>query len=121
GTVLGGRLRLRGSAVSLYRDDYFGSPVLRPEVVPPGSTVGLPGVDSRRITGQFEWRRTFTSPAGVRYEPFVDGRADIYSVADLPPVLGLDDETITRGRATLGLDVSYPLIRRLNDGADLIV
>lgn len=121
GTVLGGRLRLRGSAVSLYRDDYFGSPVLRPEIVPPGSTVGLPGVDSRRVTGQFEWRRTFTSPAGVRYEPFVDGRTDFYSVADLPPVMGLDDATITRSRATLGLDISYPLIRRLKDGADLIV
>lgn len=121
GEVLGGRLRLRGSAVSLYRDDYFGSPVLRPELTPPGSTLGLPGVDSRRVTGQLDWRRTLISPAGVRYEPFIDVRGDIYSVADLPPVLGLADETITRGRATLGLDVSYPLIRRLSDGADLIV
>ena len=119
--VLGGRLRLRGSAVSLYRDEYFGSPVLRPELVPSGSTVGLPGVDSRRVTGQLDWRRTFTSPAGVRYEPFVDLRGDIYSVADLPPILGLSDETITRSRATAGLDVSYPLIRRLSDGADIIV
>jgi LPS-assembly protein len=119
--ILGGRLRLKGSAVSLYRDAYFGSPVLRPELIPPGSTLGLPGVDSRRMTGQLDWRRAFVAPAGVRYEPFVDGRVDVYSVADLPPVLGLQDETITRGRATLGLDVSYPLIRRLNDGADLIV
>ena len=119
--VLGGRLRLRGSAVSLYRDDYFGSPVLRPEVVPSGSTLGLPGVDSRRVTGQVDWRRTMISAAGIRYEPFVDGRVDVYSVADLPPVLGLEDETITRGRATLGLDVSYPLIRRLSDGADVII
>lgn len=121
GPVLGGRLRLRGSAVSLYRDAYFGSPVLRPEIVPGGSTAGLPGVDSRRVTGQFDWRRTFIAPAGIRYEPFIDGRADIYSVADLPPVLGLRDETITRGRATVGLDVSYPLIRRLSESADLIV
>lgn len=121
GAVLGGRLRLRGSAVSLYRDGYFGSPVLRPEIIPVGSTLGLPGVDSRRVTGQLDWRRSFTSPAGVRYEPFVDGRVDVYSVADLPPILGLEDETITRQRATIGLDVSYPLIRRLSDGADLIV
>ena len=121
GAVLGGRLRLRGSAVSLYRDDYFGSPVLRPEIIPVGSTLGLPGVDSRRVTGQLDWRRSFTSPAGVRYEPFVDGRVDVYSVADLPPILGLEDETVTRQRATIGLDVSYPLIRRLSDGADLIV
>ncbi len=119
--VLGGRLRLRGSAVSLYRERYFGSPVLRPEVIPTGSTVGLPGVDSRRITGQADWRRAFIAPAGVRYEAFFDGRVDVYSVDDLPPVLGLENETITRERATLGLDVSYPLIRRLANGADLIV
>jgi LPS-assembly protein len=119
--VLGGRLRLRGSAVSLYRERYFGSPVLRPEVIPPGSTAGLPGVDSRRISGQLDWRRAFISAAGVRYEPFVDGRVDVYSVDDLPPILGLENETISRQRATVGLDVSYPLIRRLADGADLIV
>jgi LPS-assembly protein len=119
--VLGGRLRVRGSAVSLYRERYFGSPVLRPEVIPTGSTQGLPGVDSRRLTGQIDWRRTFIAPAGVRYESFFDGRVDVYSVDDLPPVLGLENETITRGRATLGLDVSYPLIRRLANGADLIV
>jgi LPS-assembly protein len=119
--VLGGRLRLRGSAVSLYRERYFGSPVLRPEVIPTGSTAGLPGVDSRRISGQFDWRRTFIAPAGIRYETFVDGRVDVYSVDDLPPILGLENETITRERATIGLDVSYPLIRRLADGADLII
>ncbi|MEQ7155344.1 LPS-assembly protein LptD [Brevundimonas aurifodinae] len=119
--VLGGRLRLRGSAVSLYRERYFGSPVLRPEVIPPGPTAGLPGVDSRRISGQLDWRRAFISPAGIRYEPFVDGRVDVYSVDDLPPILGLENETISRQRATVGLDVSYPLIRRLADGADLIV
>jgi LPS-assembly protein len=119
--VLGGRLRLRGSAVSLYRERYFGSPVLRPEVIPTGSTVGLPGVDSRRVTGQIDWRRAFIAPAGIRYEAFFDGRVDVYSVDDLPPALGLENETITRERATLGLDVSYPLIRRLADGADLIV
>ncbi|WGM31571.1 LPS assembly protein LptD [Brevundimonas sp. NIBR11] len=122
GPVLGGRLRLRGSAVSLYRDEYFGSPVLRPEIIPTtASPFGLPGVDSRRVTGQIDWRRTLISPSGIRYEPFVDGRFDVYSVADLPPVLGLEDETITRSRATIGLDVSYPLIRRLSDGADIIV
>ncbi|MBX9617459.1 MAG: LPS assembly protein LptD [Caulobacteraceae bacterium] len=119
--ILGGRLRLKGSAVSLYRDDYFGSPVLRPGVIPTGSTAGLPGVDSRRVTGQFDWRRSLTSPAGIRYDVFIDGRLDAYSVADLPPLPGLTDETITRQRATLGLDLSYPLIRRLGGGADLIL
>lgn len=119
--VFGGRLRLRGSAVSLYRDAFVGSPVLRPQLIPPGPTTGLDGVDSRRITGQLDWRRAFLSPAGVRWEPFVDLRADAYSIGDLPPVLGLDNETVSRTRATGGLDVSWPLIRRLASGADVIV
>ncbi|HYD27120.1 LPS-assembly protein LptD [Brevundimonas sp.] len=118
--VFGGRLRLRGSAVSLYRDDYVGSPVLRPGTIPPGSTLGLPGVDSRRVSGQADWRRTMISPIGVRWEPFVDVRADLYSVADLPPALGLEEEEIGRGRATAGVDVSYPLIRRFG-AADMIL
>src|SRR6478672_9812531 len=85
------------------------------------TVAGLPGVDSRRISGQAEWRRTMISRAGVRWEPFVDLRADAYSIADLPPGMGLEEETIARGRATAGLDVSYPLIRRLGDAADLIL
>ncbi len=121
GPVLGGRLRLRGTAVALYRDDFVGSPVIRPIVTPPGSLLGLPGVDSRRISGQAEWRRAVISPMGVRWEPFVDVRADIYSVGDLPPALGVSDEAITRSRATAGVDVSYPLIRRIGEGADLIL
>lgn len=112
GPVLGGRLRLRGSAVSLQRDDYVGSPVLRREILPTVATAGLPGVDSRRVSAQVDWRRALFSPIGVRWEPFVDLRADLYSIDDLPPALGVDGDTLGRGRATAGLDVSYPLIRR---------
>ncbi len=118
--VLGGRLRLRGSAVSLDRDDYVGSPVLRPELVPPGPVIGLPGVDSRRVSAQADWRRTMFSLMGVRWEPFVDVRGDLYSIEDLPPVMGLEDDIIRRGRATAGVDVSYPLIRRFG-AADIIL
>ena len=121
GPIFGGRLRLKGSAVSLYRDDYVGGPVLRPEIIPAGSTLGLPGVDSRRVSGQLEWRRTVISPIGIRWEPFVDVRADVYSVGDLPAMMGLDEEAISRGRATAGIDVSYPLIRQMGAGADLIL
>ncbi len=121
GPLLGGRLRLRGSAVSLYRDDYVGSPVLRPQIIPAGPTLGLPGVDSRRVSGQAEWRRTLISPLGIRWEPFIDIRGDLYSVSGLPPMLGLEDEAIARGRATTGLDISYPLFRRVGPDADLIL
>lgn len=121
GPVFGGRLRLRGSAASLYRDDFVGSPVLRPEAIPGGQTTGIPGVDSRRVSGQAEWRRALISPLGVRWEPFVDVRADLYSIDDLPPMLGLEAEAFGRGRATAGIDVSYPLIRRMGSDADLIL
>ncbi|MGQ3040892.1 MAG: LPS-assembly protein LptD [Brevundimonas sp.] len=121
GPILGGRLRLKGSAVSLSRDAYVGAPVLRPELIAAGPTAGLGGVDSRRVTLQGEWRRTFFSPGGVRYEPFLDARFDAYSVSDLPPMLNLDDGAVTRGRATAGIDVTYPLIKRLNDTTTLIL
>ncbi|MBB4082726.1 LPS-assembly protein LptD [Brevundimonas lenta] len=119
--VFGGRLRLRGTAVALSRDNYVGSPVLRPGVIPVGPTDDLPGVDTRRISGQVEWRRTMFSPMGIRWEPFIDMRADYYQVEDLPPMLGIEDGDIGRGRATAGIDVSYPLIRRMGPGADLIL
>ncbi|WP_312783960.1 LPS assembly protein LptD [Brevundimonas sp.] len=119
--VFGGRLRLRGSAVALFRDAFVGSPALPPELIPAGPTDGLPGVDSRRVSGQVDWRRTFISPLGVRWEPFVDARLDLYSVSDLPPMMGVESDTFTRGRASAGVDVSYPLYRRLSTDADLIL
>jgi len=120
--VFGGRLRLRGSAVALTRDAYVGFPTLSPDLIPTGPTDGLPGVDSRRITGQVDWRRTLISPMGLRWEPFVDARLDAYSVDDLPPMMGVaSDDVFTRGRASAGVDVSYPLYRRLSTASDLIL
>ena len=118
--VWGGRLRLKGSAVSLYRDNFIGAPVLNPDIVP-AVTTGLSGVDSRRITGQLEWRRAVILPSGLRVEPFVDTRVDLYSMSDLPPMMGIDtDETVTRSRLSAGVDVSYPLIKRTAN-ADIIL
>lgn len=118
--VFGGRLRLKGSAVSLYRDAFVGAPILNPEIVPPVTT-GLAGVDSRRITGQMEWRRAIILPVGMRVEPFVDTRVDLYSMSDLPPMMGVDsDETVSRSRFSAGVDVAYPLIKRIAD-ADIIL
>lgn len=118
--VFGGRLRLKGSAVSLYRDRFVGAPILNPEIVPPDIT-GLGGVDSRRITGQMEWRRAIILPVGIRIEPFIDTRVDLYSMSDLPPMLGIDsDATVSRSRLSAGVDVSYPLVKRVSD-ADIIL
>ncbi|GAA0396501.1 LPS-assembly protein LptD [Brevundimonas terrae] len=121
GPVLGGRLRLQGSAVALTRDAYVGFPTLRPELVQPGPTDGLPGVDSRRVTGKMDWRRVMISPMGLRWEPFVDMRADVYSIDDLPPFLGIDNDTVSRVRTSAGVDVSYPLYRPFAGSGSIIL
>lgn len=112
--VMGGRLRLRGSAVALTRDDYVGVPVLSPAYLVSGPTAGLPGVDSRRASAELDWRRVLISHGGVRYEPFVTARGDVYSISELAP--GAEDESVARFNATIGLDVRYPLIRRFANG-----
>ncbi|MDQ1153828.1 LPS-assembly protein LptD [Brevundimonas sp. SORGH_AS_0993] len=118
--VFGGRLRLKGSAVALYRENFVGAPILNPDLVP-AVTTGLGGVDSRRITGQMEWRRTVILPVGLRVEPFLDTRVDLYSLSDLPPMMGFGgNETVSRSRLSAGVDVSYPLIKR-TAGADIVL
>jgi LPS-assembly protein len=102
--VLGGRLRLTGSAVALTRDESPDNPA-------------LPGVDSRRVTGQADWRRSFIYASGLRVDPFVSVRADEYSLSDVPRTVGtgVHDLNVTRGLATAGADISYPLYRRWRD------
>lgn len=119
GPVFGGRLRVRGSAVVLTRDDYVGAPVLSPDFVVVGPTDGLPGVDSRRASATLDWRRFITTSGGLRLEPFAVARADVYSISEL--TAGADDETVSRTHATLGLDVRYPLIRRFAGGSSLVL
>jgi LPS-assembly protein len=102
--VLGGRLRLTGSAVALTRDQSPDNPA-------------LPGIDSRRVTAQADWRRSFISAAGLRVDPFVSVRADAYSLGDVPRAsgLGVHSTSTGRGLATAGADISYPMYRRWRD------
>jgi LPS-assembly protein len=102
--VLGGRLRLTGSAVALTRDESPDNPA-------------LPGIDSRRITAQADWRRSFISATGLRVDPFVSVRADAYSLGDVPRSsgLGVHSTSTGRGLATAGADISYPVYRRWRD------
>lgn len=103
-SVLGGRLRLTGSAVALTRDQSPDNPA-------------LPGIDSRRVTAQADWRRTFTSTSGLRLDPFISVRGDFYSLGDVPNASGVGAHSGTEGRglATAGADLSYPLYRRWRD------
>jgi LPS-assembly protein len=98
GAVLGGRLRLDASAVALTRDV---SPLLN----------GEPGIDSRRATAGLDWRTNFTFANGLRLSPFVQGRADIYNLANLQPP-SQPNATLARAFGDVGADVSYPLIRQ---------
>ncbi len=101
--LFGGRMRLRGSGVALTREQSPISPELR-----------LPGLDSRRLTGELDWRRPFTSPMGLRVDAFANIRAEIYSLGDVLTGLGPDTRSRTTARplAVAGADVSYPLYRR---------
>lgn len=94
--VFGGRLRLTGSAVVLERKVDLADP-------------SLPGIDNRRATTQLDWRRAYTLKNGLRIEPFASGRVDVYNIADQPPTYSA--HTVGRALGSLGVDLSYPLIR----------
>lgn len=102
-SVAGGRLRLRANAVALERD-------LSPSST---SAIYVPGLDSRRVVAQADWRRGFTTPGGIRLEPFANLRADAYSLGDVP-LEGFGGRNETRLMGTLGADVSWPFYRRFN-------
>ncbi|MGZ5948375.1 MAG: LPS-assembly protein LptD, partial [Caulobacteraceae bacterium] len=106
--VLGGRLRLTGSAVALTRDQSPDTPALN-----------LPGIDSRRVSTGLDWQKTLISPTtGIRVDPFVNLRLDGYSLGDLPAATaGASRPSSTQSRAlgVAGVDVSYPLFRRVSD------
>jgi LPS-assembly protein len=95
--VLGGRLRLDASAAVLTFDQ-------SPENPPP------PNADSRRATIQSDWQRTFTLSNGLRLEPFLKARADLYNLTYLTPPP--TEETVGRAFGTAGLNITYPLIRQ---------
>ena len=110
--IAGGRLRLQGSSVGLYREQSLTNPEQR-----------LPGLDSRRLTSQADWRRPFTMSGGLRVETFVNLRADVYMLDDVLSGTGsnVDDRQMVRGLATAGAHVTYPLFRRLGDNASAII
>lgn len=97
--ILGGRLRVQGSAVALTREQ---SQFVATD----------PGVDSRRATGLVDWRANYTFSSGLRLSPFAQARADYYNVSDNP---GGGDESFGRALGVIGADITYPLYRRDGD------
>ncbi|MDO8322585.1 MAG: LPS-assembly protein LptD [Phenylobacterium sp.] len=107
--IAGGRLRLLGSAVALTRDQSpVGAPPLR-----------LAGLDSRRVTGEADWRATYTAPAGVRISPFLNIRGDAYSLDDLNGVADTS-KTLSRGLLVAGADISWPFVRRFSESTVIL-
>jgi LPS-assembly protein len=107
--VLGGRARLRASAVALERDQAPGSP----------SGVRIPGLDSRRVTGEADWRATWTTRGGLRASPFAELRVDAYSLDDLPST-AVASSSETRALAVVGVDFGWPLFRPIRNGVVVI-
>ena len=103
GPVMGGRLKMRGSAVMLTRDQ---SPVDPTQ----------PGMDSRRASADASWRRDFTLSSGLRASPFLQGRTDVYALSDLDSTAAKDRMTVVRGQGVAGVDLSLPLVKALNRG-----
>lgn len=102
--IAGGQMRFQLDAVGLERD------------ASPASTaaLALPGLDSRRVVGQAEWRAQRTLAGGLRASPYLHVRADAYSLGDVP-IENYGDKTLTRGLITAGLDLRYPFYKRFND------
>ena len=89
-----GQLSLQGSAAVIAREE---------------------GVDSERASLGAEWSTQQVLPGGLLLEPFADARFDYY---------GLDEEfsdsdSETRGLATAGARLSYPMIRQ-GDSFDIL-
>lgn len=110
-TIGGGRLRVHTSAVVLSR-----------EQSQTDLTQRLPGLDSARVTGELDWRRSFTSANGLRVSPFVNMRADAYAIRDILTGVGsaTRKDDMTRGLATAGVDITYPLFKRTKDATIVI-
>ncbi len=109
--VMGGRLRVIGSAVVLSRDQDVR------KVTPLGALLNQT-IDSRRATANADWRLTKTFANGLRVEPFAVARGDLYSVDN--PQAANDQRTVGRTQATVGANLSMPFIRQAG-GASFIL
>ncbi|MFC3078275.1 LPS-assembly protein LptD [Phenylobacterium terrae] len=109
--IAGGRLRLRGSAVGLIREQSHLT--LPGQIASTVDTPYAPGLDSFRSTVEADWRASYTTSAGLRVDPFVQARFDAYRLEDVP---GRDfgSDSVTRGLAVAGVDVSWPFYRRFS-------
>lgn len=99
--ILGGRLRIEGGGVLLDRARAIATDI-------------PPGEDSRRASLGGDWRSSYTFYNGIRVEPFLNTRGDLYNV-DQVSATDTGMHTTARGLATAGFDASWPFFRRNGD------
>jgi LPS-assembly protein len=104
-TLAGGNLRFTGSGVVLTRDQQL-------------QTATGPTDDSRRATGEIDWLRTFILADGIRIDPFVNLRGDVYDISNLS-LSDPGDHAYSRGQATAGVNLAWPFIRQ--QGSESVV
>lgn len=98
---LGGTLQLTGDSVLLDRS--------RQVLTDTG-----PGNSDERATGSADWTSNINLANGMRFQPFVNARADEYYVSNQSPTQ-LGDHTVTRALGTVGVDASWPFFKRQKD------
>lgn len=117
--ILGGRLRLMATGVVLSQSSLSLNPLDPPDN----------GINSRRATAQLDWRTSIFTSAGIRFDPFVIARGDVFSAdhgIDYQPTRVVQPLELTgpfslaRGTATVGVEATYPLAKRFDDGSLVI-
>ncbi len=98
---LGGTLQLTGDGVLLDRS--------RQVITDTG-----PGNSSERATGSADWTSNINLANGMRFQPFLNARADEYYVSNQSPTQ-LGDHTVERLLGTAGVDASWPFFKRQKD------
>jgi LPS-assembly protein len=130
-SVLGGEFSYKGNFTSLTRDTAAFDPITEaalangsclPTSADPAKTItpancllrGMPGTYTR-LTGEVDWRKSFTDSAGEIWTPFASLRADAIdsSVANQPGTsnfLPTGETQALRVMPTVGLEYRYPFI-----------
>ena len=106
--VLGGELRWDTNTLSFTRQN--GDALRRDESI-------------NKATTELKWRRRLIDQLGITYTPFGELRGDVYQYNNYTdPITGLNvnDETITRGRATGGITVAYPWVANSQGGSHVV-
>lgn len=149
--LFGGRFDVTGSMVALHRTDPVkevfdptGVQPSGPQALTTAVTVptGVSSMDEIRYTDSsqasidLDWRRSFIFPVGLRIDPFINGRTDLFTVGDgqafkvtsntsngvvTETQTGAIKDTSSRSFTTTGADLSYPMIRMFGSTGSIVI